>query len=182
MEALMRIILALLTLMLATGCSISSKLKKLDEEEYGHYMALRVYMDQPDGSGKRAKTERKEFFKLKTRAERDQWLKAKGHWDRFYQYAPHIQQKIIDGQVQVGWDKHMIYMAWGRPFLRRKLPGRQAQRSEMFIYRFEELQDHSHQVWVKGSKDTYKAARLYVKELIVDDDKLAEIREKEGGW
>ena len=54
----MRIILALLTLTLATGCSMSSKLKKLDGEEYSHYMALRVYLDQPDGAGKRGKTER----------------------------------------------------------------------------------------------------------------------------
>ena len=178
----MRIILGLLTLTFTMGCSISSKLKKLDDEEYSHYMALRVYMDPPDGANKRAKTERKEFFKLKTRAERDQWLKDKGYWDRFYKYDPHIRQKIVDGQVQVGWDKHMIYMAWGRPYLRRKLPGRKAQRSEMFIYRFEELQDGTHQVWVEGSKDTYKAARLYIKELFVDDDTLAEIREKDASW
>ena len=178
----MRFVVLLLTVSLSIGCSMSSKLKKLDSEEYDHYMALRVYLDQPDGSGKRATTERKEFFKLKTRAERDQWLKDQGHWDRFYQYEPHIRQKIVDGQVQVGWDKHMVYMAWGRPFLRRKLPGRQAQRSEMFIYRFEELQNGSHQVWVKGSKDTYKAARLYTKELIVDDDKIAEVREKDASW
>ena len=96
----MRIILALLTISLTMGCSMSSKLNKLDSEEYAHYMALRVYMDQPDGAGKRAKTERKAFFKLKTRAERDQWLKDKGLWDRFYQYEPHIRQKIVDGQVQ----------------------------------------------------------------------------------
>ena len=178
----MRIILAFLTISLTMGCSLSSKLKKLEDDEYAHYMALRVYMDQPDGAGKRAKTERKAFFKLKTRAERDQWLKDKGLWDRFYQYEPHIRQKIVDGQVQAGWDKHMVYMAWGRPYLRRKLPGRKAQRSEMFIYRFEELQDGSHQVWIKGSKDTYEAARLYTKELIVDDDTVAEIREKDGVW
>ena len=59
----MRIILALLTLTLVSGCSMSSKLKKLDEEEYSHYMALRVYLDQPDGSGKRAKTDRKAFLR-----------------------------------------------------------------------------------------------------------------------
>ena len=178
----MRITFAFLTLSLSVGCSLSSKLNKLDTEEYAHYMALRVYMDQPDGSGKRAKTERKEYFKLKTRAERDQWLKDNGLWDRFYQYEPHIRQKIVDGQVQLGWDKHMVYMSWGRPYLRRKIPGRQAQRSEMFIYRFEELRDGAHQVWVEGSKDTYKAVRLYTKELIVDDDKIAEIREKDGAW
>lgn len=167
---------------LVAGCSLSSKLKKLDDEEYNHYMALRVYMDQPNARGEREKTERKEFLKLKTRAERDQWLKDQDLWDRFYQYEPHIRQKIIDGAVQVGWDKHMVYQSWGYPLIRRRLPGRQAQRSEMFIYRFEQLADGSHQVWQEGSKDTYKAARLYIKEVVVDDDFVAEIREKEATW
>ena len=130
-----------LTLALSTGCSMSSKLKKLDEEEYDHYMALRVYLDRPDARGVRSKDERKAFFKNKTRAERDQWLKDKGLWDKFYQYDAHIRDKIVQGAVQVGWDKHMVYQAWGMPFVRRKLPGRQAQRSELFVYRFEVRKD-----------------------------------------
>ena len=79
-------LLAIFTLVMSTGCSISSKLKKLDEEEYDHYMALRVYLDRPDARGERSKDERKAFFKNKTREERDQWLKDKGLWDKFYQY------------------------------------------------------------------------------------------------
>jgi hypothetical protein len=176
------LLLAALTFALTTGCSISSKVKKLDDDEYKHYMALRVYLDRPNARGERSKDERKEFLKSKTREERDQWLKDKGVWDKFYQYDEHIREKIVNGGVQVGWDKHMVYQSWGMPFLRRKLPGRQAQRSEMFIYRFEVRQDGVHQVWVKGSKDTYKAQRLYTKELIVDDDKIAEIRERDGQW
>jgi hypothetical protein len=176
------LLLAALTFALTTGCSISSKVKKLDDDEYKHYMALRVYLDRPNARGERSKDERKEFLKNKTREERDQWLKDKGVWDKFYQYDEHIREKIVNGGVQVGWDKHMVYQSWGMPFLRRKLPGRQAQRSEMFIYRFEVRQDGVHQVWVKGSKDTYKAQRLYTKELIVDDDKIAEIRERDGQW
>ena len=175
-------LLAALTLALSTGCSMSSKLKKLDEEEYDHYMALRVYLDRPDARGVRSKDERKAFFKNKTRAERDQWLKDKGLWDKFYQYDAHIRDKIAQGAVQVGWDKHMVYQAWGMPFVRRKLPGRQAQRSELFVYRFEVRKDGVHQVWIRGSKDTYKAQRLYTKELIVDDDKIMEIRERDGQW
>ena len=168
--------------MFAVGCSISAMVKNLDEEEYSHYMALRVYMDQPDARGDREKKQRKEYLRLKTRAERDQWLKDNGFWDRFYKYQPHIRQKIVDGLVQVGWDKHMVYQSWGYPLIRRRLPGRKAQRSEMFIYRFEELADGSHQVWQEGSKDTYRAVRLYIKEVIVDDDLVAEIRVKEATW
>lgn len=167
---------------LTMGCSIAGKVKRLEGEEYDHYMALRVYLDQADARGHRPKTERKEFFKNKTREERDQWLKDKGLWDKFYQYAPHIREKIVGGNVQVGWDKHMVYQSWGLPLVRRKLPGRQAQRSEMFVYRFEERQDGVHQVWIKGSKDTYKARRLYTKEVIIDDDKVTEMREREGVW
>ena len=72
-------------------------------------------MDPPNAKGERKKDERKEYLKLKTRAERDQWLKDKGLWDKFYQYPEHIRQKIADGAVQPGWDKHMVYMSWAGP-------------------------------------------------------------------
>ena len=98
-----------------TGFNMNAKINKLEEDEYAHFMALRVYMDPPNAKGERRKDERKEYLKLKTRAERDQWLKDKGLWDKFYQYPPHIRQKIADGAVQIGWDKHMVYMSWGRP-------------------------------------------------------------------
>ena len=176
------ILFAALTFSLTTGCSMSSKLKKLDEEEYDHYMALRVYLDQPDARGERSKDERKSYFKNKTREERDQWLKDKGLWDKFYKYDAHIREKIVNGAVQTGWDKHMVYQSWGLPLVRRKLPGRQAQRSELFEYKFEVREDGVHQVWVKGSKDTYKAQRLYTKELIIDDDKVTEMKERDGQW
>ena len=162
--------------------SHSSKLKKLDQDEYDHYMALRVYLDRPDARGVRRKDERKAFFKIKTREERDQWLKDKGLWDKFYQYDAHIREKIVQGAVQLGWDKEMVYQAWGRPHVRRKLPGRQVQRSEVFVYRFEVRQDGVHQVWVQGSKDTFKAQRLYTKELIIDDGKVTEMKERDGVW
>jgi hypothetical protein len=164
------------------GCSISAKMKKLDPEELDHYRALRVYMDQPDARGIRNEDERKAYLGLKTREERDQWLKDEGHWERFYKYDPHIREKIVFGQVQTGWDKHMVYMSWGYPFTRRKLPGRNAMRSEMLVYRFEEAQDGTHQVWVRGSKTEYKAVRLYIQEVVVDDDRVTEIKKKDSAW
>ena len=80
-----------------TGFNMNAKINKLEEDEYTHFMALRVYMDPPNAKGERKKDERKEYLKLKTRVERDQWLKDKGLWDKFYQYPPHIREKIADG-------------------------------------------------------------------------------------
>ena len=167
---------------MSLGFNLSNKADKLEGDEYQHFMALRVYMDPPNARGERGVDDRKAFFKLKTRAERDQWLKDKGFWDRFYQYAPHIRQKISEGDVQIGWDKHMVYMAWGRPYKRQKIAGRTAYRSERFTYRFEVRRDGAHQVWVRNSKDTYQSQKLYIKELIVDDDKIAEIHERPAKW
>ena len=167
---------------MSLGFNMSAKINKLDEDEYTHFMALRVYMDQPNSKGERGNSERKEFLKLKTRAERDQWLKDKGLWDKFYKYPAHIRQKIADGAVQVGWDKHMVYMSWGRPFKRQKVAGRSTYRSERFTYRWEVRKDGAHQVWVKNSKDTYAAQKLYIKELIVDDDVIAEMTERPAKW
>ena len=158
-----------------TGFNMNAKINKLEEDEYTHFMALRVYMDPPNAKGERKKDERKEYLKLKTRVERDQWLKDKGLWDKFYQYPPHIREKIADGAVQLGWDKHMVYMSWGRPFKRQRVAGRQAYRSERFTYRFEVRKDGAQQSWVRNSKDTYAAQKLYKRELIIDDDKVAEL-------
>jgi hypothetical protein len=178
------------TLFIALACSVvmsfgfnlSKKIGKLEGEEYQHFMALRVYMDPPNARGERGKDDRKAFFKLKTRPERDEWLKEKGLWERFYKYEPHIRQKISEGDVQIGWDKHMVYMAWGRPYKRQKVAGRNAYRSERFTYRFEVRKDGAHQVWVRNSTDTYQAQKLYIKELIVDDDKVADIRSRDAKW
>ena len=167
---------------LMAGCSISAMKKRLDSQELDHYRALRVYMDAPDNSGRRQTTERKEYLKLQTREERDNWLKKRELWDRFYKYDAHIRQKIVDGAVQVGWERHMVYMSWGHPYNRKKLPGRKASRSELLTYRFEQMRDGTIQLWVPGSKTEYKAARLFVKLLYVDDDKVTEIQQKDAGW
>jgi hypothetical protein len=161
----------LLGALLASGCSIDRKVKKLDNEEFQHYYALKVWMD--DG-------EKKAYFKNKTRAERDAWLKEKGLWDKFYQYEPHIREQIYGGEVQVGWTRDMLLMAWGKPIDRGRPAGRKAQRSVMFLYRFEQTQDGAILVWEPGSKTEYQAAALFRREVYIDDGVVAEIRQKNG--
>lgn len=81
--------------------------KRLTDAEFDHYYALRVFMDE---------AQTKKYLKLKTEEERDAYLKELGLWDKFYRYDDHIRQRIIDGEVQVGWTIDMVYMAWGAPY------------------------------------------------------------------
>lgn len=155
------------------GCSWKNRVKHLENDEFDHYYALRVWMEEDD---------KKAYLKLKTREERDQFLKDKGLWERFYQYPDHIRELIVAGEAQQGWTKDMVYMAWGVPYDRRKLPGREAQRSEMLIYRFEKHEDGRILVWAPGSKTEYKATGLFEQEVILDDDVVAEISVKEKSW
>jgi len=155
----------------STGCSVDRKLKKFDDQEFQHYYVLKVYMDD---------AQKKSYFKLKTRQERDDYLKKAGLWERYYDFEPHVREEIYNGRVQVGWTKDMVLMAWGRPIDRGRVAGRQAQRSERYIYRFEEAQDCSILVWEPGSKTQYHAARLFKREVIFDNDVVAVIKDKEG--
>ncbi len=164
--------LILLALVTQLGCW-QKRVKLLDPEEFDHYYALRVFMDE---------AERKTYLKGETRDARDGYLKELDLWDRFYQYEPHIRDRIIGGEVQTGWTREMVYMAWGAPYDRRKQPGRQAERSELLIYRFEGHSDGSILVWEPNSKTAYKATRLFVRELILDDDHVAEMRDKDSHW
>jgi hypothetical protein len=154
----------------ASGCSIDRKLKKLDDQEFQHYYALKVYMDEPQV---------KTYLKLKTRPERDEYLKKRGLWDKYYEYEPHIREAIYNGRVEIGWTKDMVLMAWGRPIDRGRVAGRQASRSERYIYRFEENQEGAILVWEPGSKTQYKAARLFSREVVMDNDVVAEINNKD---
>ena len=36
-----------------TGFNMNAKINKLEEDEYTHFMALRVYMDPPNAKGER---------------------------------------------------------------------------------------------------------------------------------
>lgn len=162
-----------LALSLSAHAGWESKVKKLDDQEFDHYYALRSYMNED---------QKKTYLKMKTREERDQYLKDLGLWDRFYQYDEAEREQIIRGKVELGWTKDKLEMAWGVPFDKRKLAGRNAQRSELWLYRFEQQEDGSILVWEKGSKTQYKAVRLFEREVILDDDRVVEMSEKDAAF
>ena len=174
---LLALALAVTTPVVTSGCSYTRLVKNLSDTEFDHYYAVRAFMDEE---------ERKAFLKFKTEDERNQYLKEfmlpglppKSLWDTFYQYPDHIRTKIVEGGVQTGWTVDMLTMSWGRPMKSRKLAGRQAQRSLMFIYKFEQHPDGSVLVWQPGSKTEYQATRTFLREVILDDDVIAEIRDK----
>ena len=156
-----------------TACSYERFQKRLDTQEFDHWYALRVYMKED---------QRKSYLKYKTREERDAYLKQIGLWDKFYQYDPDVREKIVAGEVELGWTKDMLEMAWGAPYERKKAIGRAASRSQIYIYRFEQQPDGSVLVWESDSKTVYKAVRLFVKIVTIDDDVVMEIEEKDSSW
>lgn len=163
--------LLFVALLALTACSWQSRVKKLSDVEFDHYYALKPFMSEDV---------QKEYLKLKTEEERNQYLKDKGLWDRFYKYEDHIRKQIVEGAVQDGWTKDMVYMAWGAPFDKRALAGRPAPKSELLVYRFERHEDGSVLVYVPGSKTEYKAEDRFRREVYLDNDVVTEIVEKEG--
>ncbi len=159
----------LLVTALSTGCW-QNKVKRLSETEFDHYYALRPYLSED---------QRKVYLKLKTEEERNAYLKELGHWDRFYKYSPEKRADIIAGDVQVGWTKDMLLMAWGAPFDKQKLVGREAMRSERFVYRFELHEGGVLIVWEPNSKSEYKADRLIQRDVLLEDDVIVEIVERD---
>ncbi len=160
------VVLLIAALFFSTGVS----LKKMEPYEQDHYAALRVWM---------SKDQSKAFFKLKTREERDAFLKEQNLWDRFYKYPEEIRERILLGDVVEGWTQDMVYMAWGQPFKKKRLTGRPSARSELFVYRFEVSSDGSVMPWVPGSNATYKAVSKFQLELYVDDQSVTEIKRKD---
>ncbi len=67
----------------------------------------------------------------------------------------------------------------GRPFERKRLTGRQATRSELFVYRFEVDRDGIVRVWVPDSNTAYKAVRQYQMDVYVDDSRVTELIRKD---
>jgi len=125
--------------------------------------------------------ETKSFLKKKTEEERNAYLQDLGLWERFYRYPADVRELILSGEVARGWTKDKLLMAWGKPHDMQKLTGREALRSERFIYRFEQLDDGQLVIWSKGSKTAYKAVRLFQRHVVMDDDVVAEIYET-GSW
>lgn len=150
---------------------LAGKIDRLTEAEYNHYRALRIFMEDSD---------RKDYLKLKTTEERDQWLKDKRLWDKFYQHPDEVRSDIVNGDVELGWSSEMVYMAWGAPFQKQRLTGRPAGRSELFVYRFAIDKDGVARP-LTGKKSSYKAVSFKQIEIILDDDELTEMHDK-GDW
>lgn len=147
----------------------ASKLDRLTDAEQDHYRALRIFMEEKD---------QKAWLKLKTEEERNAWLQEQKLWDRFYSLTPEQREMVVAGEVKRGFSRDMVYMAWGNPFQKQRLTGREAERSEMLVYRFEVDKDGYASPMV-GKKPDYKAVDRYQVEVLVDDDVVAEIIEKD---
>lgn len=176
----MRLATLALTALLVAGCS---KVNRLSEAELAHYTALKPFWD---------KGEEKAFLKGKTQEERDAWLKAHPvefsedgnpntptYYERYYQYDEKRRAQIAAGQVQPGWTYDQVVMAWGNPHKKKRLAGRPATRSELYVYRFEVDWEGITHVWVPGSKLTSKATDLFQLDVYIDDGVVTEMDRKE---
>lgn len=179
----------LLAALALSACSWEGKVKRLSDTEFKHYYALRPFMSDE---------ERKGFLTLKTEPERDAWLKSNGcrerlgkkecYWERFYRFDDKLRTAIVEGDVQEGWSKEQVYMAWGKPYDSKAVAGRAAPRSERLIYKFEKHPDGTVIVYETNSKTAYKAEGFFRREVIFDqrDESgipvmfVAEILEKPG--
>ncbi|MCO4746940.1 MAG: hypothetical protein KC912_19235 [Proteobacteria bacterium] len=161
--------IVLLASTVLTGC-MGAKIKRLSAVEQDHYYALKVFMND---------SVEKTFLKFKTEEERNAYLQERGLWDHFYKYPDHVRELIIAGEVQSGWAEDQMFMAWGEPYDRRRLTGRPASRSELFVYRFEVAPDGVIRVWTPSSKTAYKAVDFYQIDVYVDDERLSEMERKE---
>jgi hypothetical protein len=150
----------------------ASKLDRLTPVERDHFDALRVWFTSDK--------DEKLFLKLKTEEERNQWLKDRGYWERFYKYDEAMRDAIVGGEVMAGWPYDAILMAWGPPHQKMRLPGRMASRSEMYVYQFEILVGGAVMVWEPKSKESYQAVAKYRMELYIDDAVLTSIVKKDG--
>jgi hypothetical protein len=156
-------------LLLVATTSLGSKLDRLSDAEYAHYRALRIFMEEKD---------RKGWLRLKTQEARDQRLQDLGLWDKFYNLSESQRERVVSGEVVVGFTRDMLYMAWGSPYQKQRLTGRNAARSELLIYRFE-IDKNGLATPVVGDRIDYKAVGQHQTELYVDDDVVTSMVEKD---
>jgi hypothetical protein len=160
---------ALVAVLLGTA----GKMDKLADYERDHYGALVVWFEDE-------KKETKEWLKLKTPQERDQWLKDKGYWNHFYKYGEVEREEILAREPKIGWTQDMVYMAWGAPYRKTKSTKRTAQDTTILTYRLIVDKDGKHRIYKPKSKETYKAIKRYQAELTMDERVLTEMNEKDG--
>lgn len=161
-----------LALLLALATAHAVPLKKLEPAERDHLAALEVWMDDKA---------RKAFLKLKTREQRDAWLKSQGLWDRFYQYDDETRAQILAGKVRPGWTSDQVYMAWGKPHARIRNTNPKVARSERLTYLFEVAASGAILVWEPGSKQTHGAVDRFRYEVEIHDGVVVELKKK-AGW
>ena len=147
-----------------------SKLSRLTDDEYAEYRALRVFMKDD---------EQKEWLKLKTGEERTAWLKEHGLYDKFWSLPEDVRKQVVEGDVENGWSREMVYMAWGAPFQKQRLTGRPASRSELLVYRFEIDRDGVATPLYNAKHASHKMVRQHQTEVYVDDDVITSMVEKD---
>lgn len=150
----------------APTTSLADKTKRLTSAEKDHYQALKVYMP---------KKVRKAYLKLKTEEERNEFLKKRGLWERFYQYDERVREAILVGDVKVGWEENAVFMAWGAPVKKFDKVDRPASLSQEYLYRFEVSPEGDILVWTEKSKTAHKAQLLYQVQVVVDDGRVAKM-------
>jgi hypothetical protein len=159
-----------LVLAVVALANVGSKISRLTDDEYAEYRALRVFMTED---------EEKEWLKLKTGEERTAWLKDHKLYDKYWTLPEEQRKQILAGDVENGWSREMVYMAWGPPFQKQRLTGRPAGRSELLVYRFEIDKDGSATPLYNTKHTDYQAVRQHQTELYVDDDVVTEMVEKD---
>ncbi|MEQ1565355.1 MAG: hypothetical protein ABMA64_06935 [Myxococcota bacterium] len=158
------------TLVVVALASAGSKLSRLSDDEYSEYRALRVFMNDD---------EQKQWLKLKTPEERKAWLEEHGLYQKFWSHDEEVRKQIVEGEVENGWSRDMVYMAWGPPFQKQRLTGREAERSELLVYRFEIDEDGVATPLYDSKRTNYKAVRQHQTEVYVDDDVVTSMVEKD---
>lgn len=172
MRALIRPLLSAIVATSLANAAFAGKIDRLEPEEQAHFRALKVWMDDK---------EEKQFLKLKTREERDAWLKDKGYWERFYQYDKTERQHILDGDLKIGWTEDMVLMAWGPAYTRRREILADAARAETLVFRFEVSPEGKVLVFVPGSTTYHEAKKLFRMHVLLADGKVRSMT-KEDGW
>ncbi|MBX2798808.1 MAG: hypothetical protein KTR31_14125 [Myxococcales bacterium] len=148
---------------------VGGKLDRMSPEERAHWRALRVFVEDK---------EQRKWLRLKTEEQRNEWLKERGLWDKFYANDDMTRDQIVSGDVRLGWSRDMLFMSWGPPFQKLRLTGRAASRSEKFIYRFE-VDREGFATSLVGDKTDHRAVDRYQVNVTLDDDVVAEIVELE---
>jgi len=147
----------------------AGKLGRLSDAELDHWRALRIFVEDRD---------QRAWLKLKTEEDRNAWLRERGLWDRFYKFDEETRDEIVAGDIERGWSRDQVYMAWGHPFEKLRLTGREAGRSETLVYRFE-VDKKGYATPLVGAHLNHKAVDRYQVEVIVDDNVISEIIEKD---